>query len=89
MGTRACSVRVPGLVYVARRRSWMAGSGNGVAGVELLTRKRRHIHTHRGIATGKEAKIDLLAAYLADTRFIRFSCYFPRVHLSLCHVPLL
>lgn len=27
--------------------------------------------------TWKEAKIDLPAAYLADTRFIRSSCYFP------------
>lgn len=41
-----------------------------------------HERTH---TTGKEAKIDLPGrAYLADTRFIRSSCYFPlrRVHLA-------
>lgn len=46
-----------------------------------------HERTHTtGNATGKEAKIDLPGrAYLADTRFIRSSCYFPlrRAHLSL------
>lgn len=31
--------------------------------------------------TWKEAKIDLPAAYLADTRFIRSSCYFPPLPL--------
>lgn len=37
--------------------------------------------------TWKEAKIDLPAAYLADTRFIRSSCYFPP--LPLLSSPLL
>lgn len=71
-------VRVPYVCRVyGKRRSWMVEGGGGGGYTRGGLEGGRAIPIQRRTWTWKEAKIDLPAAYLADTRFIRSSRYFP------------